>query len=76
MYTQDARLHDLWNLDIIGIEDPVLKSTKEDHLQEVLHKFRSTTKTNETGRCEVFLPCKEDHPPLCKEIAKKRLKIH
>lgn len=75
MYTQGADLTDLWNLDVIGIEDPIQKSTKEKHLQEVLDRFRDTIRINETGRYEVFLPWKVDHPLLCenKEIAERRL---
>lgn len=76
MYTQGADLADLWNLDIIGIEDPIQKSTKEKHLQEVLNRFRDTIRIDETGRYEVFLPWKEDHPLLCenRDIAERGLR--
>ncbi|XP_018378084.1 PREDICTED: uncharacterized protein LOC108770847 [Trachymyrmex cornetzi] len=75
MYVQDADITDLWNLDVIGIEDPIRKSTKEEHLQEVLCRFYDTIKIEETGRYEVFLPWKENHPPLSenRETAKRRL---
>jgi len=75
LYTQEADLADLWNLDIIGIEDPILKSTKEEHLQEVLNRFRNTISIDKTGRYEVSLPWKVDHPLLCenREIAERRL---
>ncbi|KYN16365.1 hypothetical protein ALC57_11374 [Trachymyrmex cornetzi] len=75
MYAQDANIADLWNLDVISIEDPIRKSSKEDHLQEVFYRFRDTIKIKETGRYEVFLPWKENHSPLCenREIAERRL---
>ncbi|XP_011688448.1 PREDICTED: uncharacterized protein LOC105450352 [Wasmannia auropunctata] len=75
LYTQEADLIELWNLDIIGIEDLILKLTMEEHLQEVLNRFRDTISTDKTGRYEVSLPWKKDHPLLCdnREIAERRL---
>ncbi|XP_018406252.1 PREDICTED: uncharacterized protein LOC108782470 [Cyphomyrmex costatus] len=76
MYAQNADIDDLWNPDVIGIEDPILKLSKGHHLQEILFRFRDTIKINQSGRYEVFLPWKENHPPLCenREIAERRLR--
>ncbi|XP_071648476.1 uncharacterized protein [Temnothorax longispinosus] len=75
MFSLDASLADMWNLDVLGIEDPIQKSSKEEHQREVLKKFQETTKINSTGRYEVILPWKENHPPLCenRDVAERRL---
>uniref|UniRef100_A0A6V7KV33 Reverse transcriptase domain-containing protein n=1 Tax=Bracon brevicornis TaxID=1563983 RepID=A0A6V7KV33_9HYME len=64
MFVQDAALTDLWRLDVLGIEDSVVKKNKSLHQQEILERFRNTTTIDESGRYEVILPRKETHPPL------------
>ncbi|XP_071652824.1 uncharacterized protein [Temnothorax longispinosus] len=78
MFTRDAKVSDLWRLDVLGITDPVQAKTKEAHLEQVKDYFRQTVTVNNSGRYEVFLPWKENHPPLSdnKEMAIKRLEIN
>ncbi|XP_011858502.1 PREDICTED: uncharacterized protein LOC105556050 [Vollenhovia emeryi] len=77
MFAQDAKISDLWSLDILGITDPVQTKTKESHQEQVKDYFRQTVTVNNAGRYEVYLPWKESHPPLSdnKEIAVKRLEM-
>ncbi|XP_077263731.1 uncharacterized protein LOC143898261 [Temnothorax americanus] len=67
-----------WRLDVLGITDPVQTKTKEAHLEQVKDYFRQTVTVNNSGRYEVFLPWKENHPPLSdnKKMAIKRLEIN
>ena len=78
MFTQEANVSDLWSLDVLGINDPVETKTKEAHHEQVKNDFRQTVKINVTGRYEVLLPWKENHPPLSnnKEMAIKRFETN
>ncbi|XP_071653393.1 uncharacterized protein [Temnothorax longispinosus] len=75
MYVDEAKIEDLWNLDVLGIQDPIQKSTKEQHQENVLKGFRHSTIINEQGRYEVCLPWKENHPtlPMNRATAERRL---
>lgn len=75
MFTQEARITDLWRLDILGITDPILKKTKDKQQAEIKKNFRQTIKMDHEERYEVLFPWKQDHPPLDnnKDIAKRRL---
>lgn len=75
MFSRDASIADMWKLDVIGIEDPIQKLSKEEHQREILQNFRETTKLDHAGRYEVVLPWKENHPPLSdnRDIAERRL---
>ncbi|XP_024892962.1 uncharacterized protein LOC112468145 [Temnothorax curvispinosus] len=56
MFTRDAKVSDLWRLDVLGITDPVQAKTKEAQLEQVKDYFRQTVTVNNSGRYEVFLP--------------------
>lgn len=75
MFVQEANISQLWDLDVIGITDPIQKVSKEAHQQEVLTKFNDTTTVNAHGRYEILLPWKNNHPPLPDNrfLAEKRL---
>ncbi|XP_043466586.1 uncharacterized protein LOC122501306 [Leptopilina heterotoma] len=75
MFQREAVVSDLWNLDLIGIKDPVLEKCQKDHEKQTELNFRETVIVNTEGRYEICLPWKESHPPLCDnlEVAKKRL---
>jgi len=64
MFAQEARITDLWRLDILGITDPVQKRTKDTLQAEVKERFRQIIRTDEEYRYKVSLPWKEDHPEL------------
>ncbi|XP_077257597.1 uncharacterized protein LOC143894832 isoform X2 [Temnothorax americanus] len=75
MFVDEAMIEDLWNLGVLGIQDPIQKSTKEQHQENVLKGFRHSTIINEQGRYEVCLPWKENHPtlPMNRATAERRL---
>ncbi|XP_015118392.1 uncharacterized protein LOC107042036 [Diachasma alloeum] len=75
MFAQEATVSRLWDLDVLGITDPVQRVSKEAHQQQVLEKFHDTTRVNSEGRYEVLLPWKENYPTLPDNrfLAQKRL---
>ncbi|XP_077282543.1 uncharacterized protein LOC143908669 [Temnothorax americanus] len=75
MFVDEAKIEDLWNLDVLGIQDPIQKSTKEQHQENVLKGFRHSTIIIEQRRYEVCLPWKENHPtlPMNRATAERRL---
>ena len=72
---QEAKLSDLWRLDVLGIEDPLQRQTKQEKEEAVDQRFNETTVINDQGRYEVMLPWIPDHAPLStnKSIAIRRL---
>ncbi|XP_054720641.1 uncharacterized protein LOC129230265 [Uloborus diversus] len=54
----------LWDLEIIGIRDPIQQNSKEDAYKAVMNYFQKTVKQNEDGRYEVNLPWKMDNAIL------------
>lgn len=64
MFSREAKISYLWELDILGITDLTVTSSKEAILAEVKQRFLETTTLNKEGKYEVYLPWKEDHPPL------------
>lgn len=73
MMQRETCISDLWNLDIIGIKDPVTEKSRRDH-DEVMQRFVETITTNDEGRYEVKLPWVETHPalPTNFDLAEKR----
>ncbi|KAF6215737.1 hypothetical protein GE061_000069 [Apolygus lucorum] len=65
----------LWELDDLGIQDPLQKKTKEKRAEETHKFFLDTVRTNEQGCYEVRLPWIEDHAPIPRSfvIAKRRI---
>ncbi|KAJ8914911.1 hypothetical protein NQ315_016065 [Exocentrus adspersus] len=54
----------LWNLDVLGIKDPIEKKTKEKADRESIQKIWDKIEINSDGRYEVGLTWIEGHPPL------------
>ncbi|XP_071653126.1 uncharacterized protein [Temnothorax longispinosus] len=75
MFNQEANIADLWSLDTLGITDPALKKTKDEHQADVKENFLQTIKLDIDDRYEVLLPWKEGHLPLIdnREAAERRL---
>jgi len=75
MLQQETCISDLWSLDVIGINDPVIEKSRKDHDAQVRERFIETVITNDEGRYEVCLPWIESHPalPSNQDIAEKRL---
>ncbi|KAF6214040.1 hypothetical protein GE061_011770 [Apolygus lucorum] len=68
----------LWELDVLGIQDPLQKKTKEKRAEETHKFFLDTVRINEQGRYEVRLPWIEDHTPIPRNfvIAKRRIGVN
>lgn len=66
---------DFWNLEILGIQDPVHIQSKQEKEAEVLSSFKESVCRNEENRYEVQLPWKDGHDDLLdnREIAVRRL---
>lgn len=75
MYIKASSVHDLWNLDVIGIHDPTHVKSKEELTKSALVHFEKNVKRLKEGRYEVALPWVEGHPPesVNREVAEKRL---
>ena len=68
-------INDLWQLEVLGIKDPIEIKTKEENNLNLLKKFNLTTKLNKEGHYEVELPFKEGdpYPKSNLKIAENRL---
>lgn len=77
MFSMDARVADLWELDILGILDPACKKTREERDKETKDNFLRTVCVNADRRYEVELPWTEDHPPLPSNwsLSQRRLEL-
>jgi hypothetical protein len=75
MFTQSEPVNKLWELDVLGIQDPQCKKSKEEREMAVRTYFLDTVQVNEEGRYEVRLPWIEGHPPVPWNfnLAKRRL---
>ncbi len=75
MYIHTASVQDLWNLDVIGIHDPVQEKNKAELERSALVHFKKNVSRLSDGRYEVSLPWIEGHQPVSinKDIAEKRL---
>ncbi|KAJ8981422.1 hypothetical protein NQ317_015624 [Molorchus minor] len=75
LFVREAKVTDLWELDILGITDPAEKKSRKEKDKLTQDRFLATTEVDEQGRYVVRLPWLEDHPPLASNfaIAKKRL---
>lgn len=75
LFVNDASLTQLWQLDTLGITDPVEQKTQEQTALAAKNLFLETVKVNQEGRYEIRLPWFEGHPPLPSNygVAKKRL---
>jgi len=74
MFVHSEAVSKLWELDVLGIQDPRRRSYEEAEMAVEAY-FRDTVKVNDDGRCEVNLPWIEGHPPASRNIklAKKGL---
>lgn len=70
-----ASIANLWELDVLGINDPAEKQTREEAAIAAKTLFLQTINVDSDGRYEVRLPWLEGHPPLPSnlQVAKKRL---
>ena len=76
MLVTEASVAELWNLEAIGIRDPVECKTKREKEIETKEHFLQTVTRSQEGRYSVSLPWIEGRPdiPHNREIAEKRLR--
>lgn len=65
----------LWDLELMGINDPVMVKTKEELNADVQKFFDQTLQRNEDGRYKIALPWADGHQQISNnfDIARKRL---
>ncbi|KAJ8914063.1 hypothetical protein NQ315_017584 [Exocentrus adspersus] len=75
LFVKEAKVTDLWELDVLGIADPVEKKSKLEKAREAKEFFDRTTQMDVDGRYVVKLPWSHDHPTLSNNlaVAKRRL---
>ncbi|XP_031350458.1 uncharacterized protein LOC116176124 [Photinus pyralis] len=75
MLVNDSNLQQLWQLETLGITDPIEKKAQDVMVSEARELFLSTTKVDEENRYVVRLPWLSEHSPLPSNfgVAKKRL---
>lgn len=71
----NSSITDLWQLDILGIQEPTERRTREEMALAAKEAFLETVIVNDEGRYEVKLPWLENHSvlPTNYSIAQKRL---
>lgn len=76
LLVNNASISQLWELEALGIKEPLDRKSKEDMGLASKEFFLQTVKVNSEGRYEVNLPWLEDHAPLPTnyQIAESRLK--
>jgi hypothetical protein len=75
MFAQSEPVHKLWELDVLRIQKPQRKKSKEEREKAVRNYFLDTVRVNEGGRYEVRLPWIDGDPPVPWNfnLAKRRL---
>ncbi|KFD64291.1 hypothetical protein M514_10104, partial [Trichuris suis] len=75
MFVQDADVQSLWQLDVVGIEDPGMVKTKREMKEATRAHFLQTVTVRDDGRYLVHLPWREvrDRLPDNFESARRRL---
>lgn len=75
MTAQQVSISQLWDLDTIGIRDPVDVKTAAEEVEDIKTKFFEEITREQDGRYVVPLPWKDGHLPLLsnREAALKRL---
>ncbi|XP_051161418.1 uncharacterized protein LOC127281645 [Leptopilina boulardi] len=75
MFVKDAKIADLWSLDILGIKDPIEKTSQIEKEQIVENQFLKSVVYTEEKRYSVDLPWNDNHAPVSQnfELSKKRL---
>ncbi|XP_043263442.1 uncharacterized protein LOC122403775 [Colletes gigas] len=64
MFMSEAKISELWSLDVLGIRDPIEKSDRFLREQIVKDHFLKTVRFQENGRYSIYLPWMEGHAPL------------
>jgi hypothetical protein len=75
MFVHSVTMSKLWELDVLGIQDPSRRKSNEEAGMVVQANFLDTVQVNDDGRYKVRLPWIEGHPQVPRNfiLAKKRL---
>lgn len=75
MFVSEAKVTDLWTLDVLGIKDPYEKRDRQFLEQEIKENCLKSVILNKESRYTVDLPWKNDYVPVSQNyfVAKKRL---
>ena len=68
MFVHSEAVSKLWELDVLGIQDPSRRRSNEEAEMAVQAYFLDIVKVNDDGRYEVRLPWIEGHPPVPRNI--------
>ncbi|XP_054723442.1 uncharacterized protein LOC129233439 [Uloborus diversus] len=73
---QNTELPKFWDLEVLGIKDPIERKNKILLEEETLTHFKETLEVLEGGRYEVALPWLSGHPPVYDmyDVAESRLR--
>ncbi|XP_058802077.1 uncharacterized protein LOC131670472 [Phymastichus coffea] len=74
MFVNEAKVSNLWELDLLGIRDPIEKGNELAREQTIRENFMNTVSYKDE-RYSVDLPWDDDHPPVSSnfELCKSRL---
>lgn len=72
---KDAKISDLWSLDVLGITDPMECKLRTEIDRATEEHFRSTVQLNKDNRFEIRLPFTNDHPPLSSNYSVAKLRL-
>ncbi|XP_058805274.1 uncharacterized protein LOC131672213 [Phymastichus coffea] len=74
MFVSEAKVSDLWNLDVLGIKDPIEKNDELEREHMIKENFIKTV-CFKNDRYSVDLPWVDDHAPVCTnlDLCKSRL---
>ncbi|XP_072389479.1 uncharacterized protein [Diabrotica undecimpunctata] len=75
LFVNNAPITNLWELDVLGINDPMERKTRDETALAAKKLFLETISVDTDGRYEVRLPWLEGHPALPSNyhLAKSRL---
>ena len=76
MFLAASKVGDSWHLDILGVTGPLEKNVCQLREQKMNEDFMKTVRlTEETTRCIVDLPWKNDHAPISSNYSVVKLRI-
>ncbi|GBM61401.1 hypothetical protein AVEN_70763-1 [Araneus ventricosus] len=77
LFVKEAEIADLWRLDVLGIQDPMEKKSKQEFDLKTKEHFKETVKFSQDNCYEVCFPWSDDSSPLPDNfnLDKKRLEV-
>lgn len=77
LHVNELDTTELWNVETLGIKDPIETSSVKTRQDDLMRQFRETIKVTNEGRYQVNLPFRENHVvlPSYKAMAWKRHQV-